>query len=108
MEAAVGLDEEVVANIDEEVVTGMNEEVVVGMNEQVIASMDEEVVVSLNEVVVGGMDEEMVNANASRDMFEESVNEEPYRLSQVGAGVATQTALALSISEASFFEHLYI
>ena len=92
MEAAVGLDEEVVANIDEEVVTGMNEEVVVGMNEQVIASMDEEV----------------VNANASRDMFEESVNEEPYRLSQVGAGVATQTALALSISEASFFEHLYI
>ena len=92
MEAAVGLDEEVVANMDEEVVTGMNEEVVVGMNEQVIASMDEEV----------------VNANASRDMFEESVNEEPYRLSQVGAGVATQTALALSISEASFFEHLYI
>ena len=60
MEAAVGLDEEVVANMDEEVVTGMNEEVVVGMNEQVIASMDEE----------------MVNANASRDMFEESVNEE--------------------------------
>ena len=91
MEAAVGLDEEVVANMDEDVVTGMNEEVVVGMNEQVIASMDEEV----------------VNANASRDMFEESVNEEPYRLSQVGAGVATQTALALSISEASFNEHLY-
>ena len=70
MEAAVGLDEEVVANMDEDVVTGMNEEVVVGMNEQVIASMDEEV----------------VNANASRDMFEESVNEKPYRLSQVGAG----------------------
>ena len=92
MEAAVGLDEEVVANMDEEVVTGMNEEVVVGMNEQVVA----------------GMDEKMFNANASRDMFEESVNEEPYRLSQVGAGVATQTALALSISEASFFEHLYI
>ena len=92
MEAAVGLDEEVVANMDEEVVTGMNEEVVVGMNEQVIASMDEE----------------MVNANASRDMFEDSVNEEPYRLSQVGAGVATQTALALSISEASFNEHSYI
>ena len=92
MEAAVGLEEEVVANMDEEVVTGMNEEVVVGMNEQLVA----------------GMDEEMVNANASRDMFEESVNEEPYRLSQVGTGVATQTALALSISEASFFEHLYI
>ena len=90
MEAAVGLDEEVVANMDE---------VVAGMNEEVIASMDEE--------VVAGMDEEMVNANASRDMFEESVNEEPYRLSQVGAGVATQTALALSISEASFNEHLY-
>ena len=42
------------------------------------------------------------------DMFQDSVNEEPYRLSQVGAGVATQTALALSISEASFNEHLYI
>ena len=76
MEAAVGLDEEVVAGMDEEVFTGM--------------------------------DEEVVNAVASRDMFEESVNEEPYRLSQVGAGVATQTALALSISEASFNEQIYI
>ena len=82
MEAAVGLDEEVVANMDE-VVAGMNEE------------------------VVAGMDDEVVNADASRDMFEESVYVEPYRLSQVGAGVATQTALALSISEASFNEHLY-
>ena len=59
-----------------------------------------------DEEVFTGMEEEVVNANASRDMFEESVNEEPYRLSQVGAGVATQTALALSISEASFNEHL--
>ena len=66
-----------------------------------------EAAVGLDEEVVAGMDEEMVNANASRDMFEESVNLEPYRLSQVGAGVATQTALALSISEASFNEHLY-
>ena len=70
--------------------------------------LDEEVVASMNKEVVVGMNEEMVNANASRDMFEESVNLEPYRLSQVGAGVATQTALALSISEASFNEHLYI
>ena len=69
--------------------------------------LDKEMVASMNEEVVASMDEEMVNANASRDMFEESVNEEPYRLSQVGAGVATQTALALSISEASFNEHLY-
>ena len=99
MEAAVGLDEEVVANMDE---------VVAGMNEEVIASMDEDVVVGMNEVVVIGMDEEMVNANASRDMFEEPVNEEPNRLSQVGAGVATQTALALLISEASFNEQIYI
>ena len=99
MEAAVGLDEEVFANMDE---------VVAGMNEEVIASMDEEGVVGMNEVVVAGMDEEMVNANASRDMFEESVNLEPYRLSQVGAGVATQTALALLISEASFNEQIYI
>ena len=82
-------------------------EAAVGLDEEVVASMNEEVVVGMNEVVVIGMDEEMVNANASRDMFEESVNEEPYRLSQVGAGVATQTALALSISEASFNEHLY-
>ena len=58
--------------------------------------------------VVNSIDEEVVNANASRDMFEESVNEEPYRLSQVGAGVATQTALALLISEASFDEQIYI
>ena len=65
-----------------------------------LAGMDEE--------VFTGMDEEVVIAKASRDMFEESVNEEPYRLSQVGAGVATQTALALSISEASFNEYLYI
>ena len=66
-----------------------------------------EVVAGMDEEVFTGMEEEVVNANASRDMFEESVNEEPYRLSQVGAGVATQTALALSISEASFNEHLY-
>ena len=39
-----------------------------------------------DEEVFTGMEEEVVNANASRDMFEESVNEEPYRLSQVGAG----------------------
>ena len=67
-----------------------------------------EAAVGLDEEVVAGMDEEMVNANASRDMFEESVNLEPYRLSQVGAGVATQTALALLISEASFDEQIYI
>ena len=67
-----------------------------------------EVVAGMDEEVFTGMNEEVVNANANRDMFEESVNEKPYRLSQVGAGVATQTALALSISEASFFEHLYI
>ena len=53
-----------------------------------------------------GLDEEVFNTDASRDMFVESVNKEPYRLSQIGAGVATQTALALSISEASFNEHL--
>ena len=64
--------------------------------------LDKEMVASMNEEVVASMDEEMVNANTCRDMFEESVNEEPYQLSQVGAGVATQTALALSISEASF------
>ena len=61
-------------------------EAAVDLDEEVVASMNEEVVVGMNEVVVVGMDEEMVNANASRDMFEESVNEEPYRLSQVGAG----------------------
>ena len=44
-----------------------------------------EAAVGLDEEVVAGMDEEVVNAVASRDMFEESVNEEPYRLSQVGA-----------------------
>ena len=44
-----------------------------------------EVVAGMDEEVFTGMDEEVVNANASRDMFEESVNEEPYRLSQVGA-----------------------
>ena len=70
--------------------------------------LDKEMVASMNEEVVASMDEEMVNANTCRDMFEESVNEELYRLLQVGAGVATQTALALSISEASFNEHLYI
>ena len=67
-----------------------------------------EVVAGMDEEVFTGMEEEVVNANASRDMFEESVNEEPYRLSQVGAGVATQTALALLISEASFNEQIYI
>ena len=67
-----------------------------------------EVVAGMEEEVFTGMEEEVVNANASRDMFEESVNEEPYRLSQVGAGVATQTALALLISEASFNEQIYI
>ena len=67
-----------------------------------------EVVAGMDEEVFTGMDKEVVNANVSRDMFEESVNEEPYRLSQVGAGVATQTALALSISEASFNEQIYI
>ena len=65
-----------------------------------------ELVAGMDEELVTGMEEEVVNA--SRDMFEESVNEEPYRLSQVGAGVATQTALALSISEASFNEQIYI
>ena len=45
-----------------------------------------EVVAGMDEEVFTGMNEEVVNANASRDMFEESVNEEPYQLSQVGAG----------------------
>ena len=67
-----------------------------------------EVVAGMDEEVFTGMDEEVVNTDASRDMFVESVNKEPYRLSQVGAGVATQTVLALPISEASFNEQIYI
>ena len=46
--------------------------------------------------------------NFSRDMFEDSgssVNFDPYHLSQsAGAGVDTQTAIALSISEVCFIK----
>ena len=44
------------------------------------------------------MEDEPTRLNVSRDLFEDSV-EDPYHFSQLGAGLATQTALALSISE---------
>ena len=60
------------------------------------------VLYSSNDYIV---EEEVVNF--SLDMFDTtgsdvSVNAEPYHISQSGAGVATQTALALSISEVCF------
>ena len=44
------------------------------------------------------VEDEPARLNVSRDLFEDSV-EDPYHFSQLGAGLATQTALALSISE---------
>ena len=51
------------------------------------------------------MEDEPARLNVSRDLFEDSV-EDPYHFSQLGAGLATQTALALSISEVKFNENV--
>ena len=56
------------------------------------------------------MEDEPARLNVSRDLFEDSVEnsicEDPYHFSQLGAGLATQTALALSISEVKFIGNM--